>query len=172
MKLYGLLITKDDEAIFGDWCRDQLRLHDAVVCLDGSATHATERLARAFKERLVYLNERDYRITHNTCHGLRGVVHQEIVRRFGTDNWVMCCHVDEFCYHDPRKIAVKAAREGYDEVSWYSLHFYPHPSELADWPWRQTRPVRERIRHYHWNYLDSGLPWCEDRLYRNGPEVA
>jgi hypothetical protein len=26
MKVYGLMITKDDEAVFGDWCRDQLPL--------------------------------------------------------------------------------------------------------------------------------------------------
>jgi hypothetical protein len=26
MKLYGLLITKDDEALMADWCRDQVPL--------------------------------------------------------------------------------------------------------------------------------------------------
>ncbi len=172
MKLYGLLITKDDDAIFADWCQDQLPLYDAVVCLDGSATDATERITHQFGERLIYLHERDYDIPHKTCHGLRGPVHNEIVRRFGRDNWVMCCHADEFCYHDPRKVAAKAAREGHDQVSWYSLHFYPHPAELADWPRRRELPVPERFRHYHWDYLGSRLPWLEDRLYRNGPGVA
>jgi hypothetical protein len=37
MKVYGLMITKDDEAIFGDWCRDQLPFYDRVICSDGSA---------------------------------------------------------------------------------------------------------------------------------------
>lgn len=172
MKLYGQMITKDDDAIFGDWCRDQLPLYDAVVCLDGSAGDATERIARRFGDRLIYLHERDYDIPRKAYHGLCLVVHGEIVRRFGRDNWVMCCHPDEFCYHDPRKVAAKAAREGFDHVSWYSLHFYPHPAELADWPRRQKLPVPERFRHYHWSYLGSGLPWREDRLYRNGPGVA
>ena len=36
----------------------------------------------------------------------------------------MCCHADEFCYHDPRKIVQLAERGGYDLVSWYSPHFY------------------------------------------------
>ena len=171
MKLYGLMITKDDQAIFGDWCRDQLQLYDAVVCLDGSETDATAVIARQFGDRIIYLHERDRRIPHKTDHGLRAVVHEEILRRFGHDNWVMCCHADEFCYHDPRAVAQKAEREGYDLVAWYSLHFYPHPSELADWQQRQALPVQQRIRHYHWNYRGSGLPWCEDRLYRNSPRV-
>jgi hypothetical protein len=102
---------------------------------------------------------------------LRRVAHREIVRRFGTDHWVMCCHADEFCYHDPRKVAARAEQESYDQVAWFSLHFFPHPDELADWERRQSLPVPDRFRHYHWDYRGSGLPWREDRLYRNGPQV-
>jgi hypothetical protein len=171
MKVYGLLITKGDEAILGDWCRVQLPLYDAVVCLDGSPTDATEQILSQFPDRVVYLHERGFPIPHKTDHGLRRVVHHEIARRFGSENWVMCCHADEFCYHDPRKVAAKAEREGFDLVSWYSLHFLPHPSELADWQTRRFLPVPERFRHYHWDYRGSGLPWLEHRLYRNGPEV-
>jgi hypothetical protein len=116
MKLYGLMITKDDEAVFADWCKDQLPLYDGVVCLDGSSTDATARIAGRFADRIIYLHERDQAIRHKTDHGLRRVAHREIVRRFGTENWVMCCHADEFCYHDPRKVAAKAEREGYDQV--------------------------------------------------------
>jgi hypothetical protein len=172
MRLFGLLITCEDHEVIGDWCRDQLGLYDAVVCLDGSRTEATARIVREFGERLIYLREADYHIPFKTDHGLRRVVHQEIVRRFGTDSWVMCCHSDEFCYHDPRRIALKAEREGYDQVAWFSLHFFPHLSELTDWPRRQSRPVPERFRYFHWDYRGSGLPWREDRLYRNGPAVA
>src|SRR5579872_2319970 len=84
----------------------------------------------------------------------------------------MCCHTDEFCYHDPRKIAARADEEGYDIVSWFSPHFYPHPSELADLSDRLRRPVHERFGHYHWSYLGNGLPWLEDRLYKSAPHVA
>jgi hypothetical protein len=171
MKLYGLLITRDDEAILGEWCREQLRFYDAVVCLGGSQSNATMQLVRSYGEKVIYLHERDCSIPYKTDHGLRRVVHQEIVRRFGCDNWVMCCHTDEFCYHDPRKVARKAEQEGYDLVSWYSLHFLPHPDELTDWAQRQRLPIQQRFRHYHWGHLDSGLPWREDRLYRNGPRV-
>jgi hypothetical protein len=171
MGLYGLLITKDDEAVFEEWCRDQLALYDAVVCLDGSKTDATARIARHFAERLVYLHERDFTIPHKSDHGLRALVHWEILRRYGVDQWIMCCHADEFCYHDPRKIARKAEEEGYDLVTWYSLHFFPHPSELPDWEGRRHLPVTERHRHYHWGHLGSDLPWREDRLYKSGPHV-
>jgi hypothetical protein len=172
MQLYGLMITKDDEAIFADWCRDQLHLYEAVICLDGSATDATAHIASGFSERLLYFHERDSDIPHKTDHGLRAVVHREIVRRFGTGNWVMCCHADEFCYHDPRKLAALAERQGFDLVSWYSLHFLPHPSELTDWRTRQKLPVPERHCHYHWSYRGDGLPWCEDRLYCNRTVVS
>ena len=59
MKLYGLLITKDDHAIFADWCRDQLPFYDAVTCLDGSGTDQTARLARVAEMRTQLIKIRD-----------------------------------------------------------------------------------------------------------------
>ncbi len=166
LRLYGLLITKDDHDIFAEWCAEQLSLYDAVVCLDGSVSSETAQIAAGRASKLIYLHERDFSIAHKTDHGLRRIVHAEIVRRFGTGYWVMCCHPDEFCYHDPRKIAVRAENEGFDQVAWFSPHFYPHPDELADWPQRRRLPVRARFRHYHWSYHGDGFPWLEDRLYR------
>ena len=171
MQVFGLLITKDDHEAFGHWCRDQLPFYEAVVCLDGSVSDQTARQARDFPDRLIYLHERDFHISAKGDHGLRRVVHTEIVRRFGTGIWVMCCHVDEFCYHDPRKIAALAERESRDLVSWFSPHFFPHPSELADLGERLRRPVQDRFEHYHWGHMGSGLPWIEDRLYYAGPGV-
>ena len=171
MKVYGLLITKDDHEAFGDWCRDQLPLYERVVCLDGSDSDETARQARDFPGRLIYLHERDFAIPSKGDHGLRRVVHNEITRRFGTGVWVMCCHVDEFCYHDPRKIAALADRERWDLVAWYSPHFYPHPTELVDLAQRLRQPVQDRFRHYHWGHLGSRLPWLEDRLYKAAPHV-
>lgn len=170
--VYGLMITKDDHPIFEDWCRSQLALYDAVVCLDGSAGTETARVAERFADRLVYLREGDFAIPHKTNHGLRHVVHREIVRRFGHGHWVMLCHPDEFCYHAPRKVAAKAEREGYDQVSWFSPHFYPHPDEWADWERLRRRPIPERHTHYHWSYRGDGFPWCEDRLYRDRAAVT
>lgn len=172
LRLYGLMVTKDDHAVFADWCRDQLRLYDAVVCLDGSAGDETAQIATRFGDKLVHLRERDFDIPHKTDHGLRDVVHREIVSRFGVGHWVMCCHPDEFCYHDPRKVAAEAERRGFDQVSWYSPHFYPHPDEWPDWPWLRHLPIPERFEHYHWSYHGDGRPWCEDRLYRADPRVT
>ena len=147
MQIFGLLITKDDYDVVEDWCRDQLHFYDAVICLDGSQIKETLKASRNFHDRLIYLHEKDFNIPHKTDHGLRRIVHNEIVRRFGTDNWIMCRHADEFCYHDPRKIAIKAESEGFDLVSWFSLHFYPHPNELQDWKDRQYLPITERHRY-------------------------
>jgi hypothetical protein len=171
MALIGLMITRDDEAVFETWCVDQLPLYDAVVCLDGSTTDATRRIAGRFGTQLVYLHERDFVIPNKTDHGLRRIVHLEIVRRFGPGHWIMCCHADEFCYHDPRKIAVLGERNGYDLVSWYSPHFYPHPTELADWEHRRRWPVPDRHKHYHWGHVNTQQPWIEDRLYRDRPGI-
>jgi glycosyltransferase involved in cell wall biosynthesis len=171
LRLYGLLITKDDHDVFADWCRDQLHLYNSVVCLDGSFTDATARLAEQFSDQLIYLHERDFSIPHKTDHGLRHVVHQEIVRRFGAGHWIMCCHTDEFCYHDPRQIAALAESQGFDQVSWFSPHFYPHPDELTDWAQRRLLPVQERFQYYHWSLRGDGYPWLEDRLYRALPGV-
>jgi glycosyltransferase involved in cell wall biosynthesis len=171
-QLFGLMITKADHSIFREWCRDQLKFYDAVVCLDGSEDNETAKMAEEFKGTLIYLHERDYTIPHPTNHGLRRIVHGEIVRRFGAGHWIMCCHPDEFCYHDPRKIAARADREGYDQVSWYALHHFPHPDELSDWESRRHLPIPERYRHFHWDYRETNIPWIEDRLYRDNPRVV
>lgn len=171
MALIGLMITCSDEAIFQTWCEDQLPLYDAVVCLDGSTTEQTRQISQRFSDRLIYLHERDFEITHKTDHGLRRVVHEEIIRQFGIGHWIMCCHADEFCYHDPRKIAALADAYDCDLVSWYSPHFYPHPTELADWSERRSWSVPKRHRFYHWGHFATLLPWVEDRLYRGGPDV-
>jgi hypothetical protein len=171
MRVYGLLITKDDHEAFGDWCRDQLSLYERVVCLDGSETDETAHQAREFADRLIYRNEREFAIPAKTDHGLRRVVHREIVRLFGHGVWIMCCHTDEFCYHDPGKIAALADHGGYDLVSWFSPHFFPHPNDLPDLPVRLQRPVCDRFAHYHWGFAGSGLPWREDRLYKALPGI-
>ena len=171
MNLIALMITKDDGTILREWCEDQPDLYDAVVCLDGSSADESERILRRRGD-IVYLHERDYAIPYKTDHGLRRIAHQEIVRRFGTDNWVMCCHADEFCYHDPRKAAEHAEHEGFDQVSWFTLQFYPHPQDALTIAQVRDASVRQRFRHYHWSHRGSGLPWLEDRLYRNGPQVA
>jgi FkbM family methyltransferase len=142
MRVYGLLITKDDHEVFGDWCRDQLPLYEKVVCLDGSESDETARQAREFSDKLIYRHEREFDIPAKTDHGLRRVLHQEITHLFGPGVWIMCCHTDEFCYHDPRKIAVRADREGYDLVSWFSPQFYPHPSELEEITKQQCRRLK------------------------------
>jgi FkbM family methyltransferase len=172
MRVFGLLITKDDHEAFGDWCREQLRFYERVVCLDGSDNDQTSRQAGEYRDRIIYLHERDFDIPRKTDHGLRRIAHLELIDRFGLNIWVMCCHTDEFCYHDPRKVAARAEMEGYDLVSWYSPHFYPHPSELVDISARLKRPVQERFCHYHWGYLGRNIPWIEDRLYKASPEVA
>ncbi len=171
MDVYGLLITKDDHEAFADWCRDQLPFYKAVVCLDGSESDDTKRYARESSNRLLYRHEREFQIPSKCDHGLRKVVHDEIVRRFGDGIWIMCCHTDEFCYHDPRKIAARAEQEGHDLVTWFSPHFYPHPSELPDLAERLQRPVYERFCHYHWGYQGDAFPWTEDRLYKAAPHV-
>src|SRR5262245_1854730 len=117
------MITCEDHDTFGDWCHGQLPLYDAVICLDGSASEETAQIAAMLADRLIHLHERDFSIRHKTDHGLRDVVHAEIIRRFGVGNWIMCCHADEFCYHDPRKIVQLAESEGVDLVSWYTPQF-------------------------------------------------
>lgn len=171
-RVYGLMVTRDDHTVFGDWCRDQLPLYDAVICLDGSEGDATARIAARFADRLVYLREQDVAPVQCTNHGLRRPVHEEIVRRFGLGHWVMCCHPDEFCYHDPRAVAAAAERSGSDHVAWLVPQFYPHPSEWPDWPARRHQLVPDRHRYYHWDRGGSRIPWVEDRLYRCDPGVS
>jgi glycosyltransferase involved in cell wall biosynthesis len=164
--VYGLLITRDDHQIFSEWCDSELHFYEHVVCLDGSESRETAEIAKKYQKKLLYFHEREFDIPHKTDHGLRHIAHTIIQDQFGPDHWIMCCHTDEFCYHDPRKIARLAQSYGADQVAWYSPHFYPHPDDLRDWEQRRLLPITERFRHYHWDYFDSGFPWVEDRLYK------
>ena len=57
MNVIGLMITKDDAAIFEHWCRSQLRLYDAsAVMLRVIAARAAPEIATELRARLLALH--------------------------------------------------------------------------------------------------------------------
>lgn len=166
----GLLITKDDDEIVGPWFRENSRYFDEIVCLDGSRSdHAFK--AAAAEPNVVYVHERDVGGIMRTDHGLREAAHRILVNRHGHHGWVTLCHVDEFFYHDPRKCCSLAESAACDGMRWYSLHFLPHPNDLAHREYLRALPAHLRFRYYHWDYEATGKPWEEFRSFRNTPSI-
>lgn len=90
----------------------------------------------------------------------------------GRTGWVTLCHADEFFYHDPRKVAALAESQGADGIMWFALHFLPHPNDLRDGRAVANGSALDRIRHYHWGFENTGLPWKEFRSFRNHGQIG
>ena len=166
----GLLITKDDDEIIGPWFRESTRYFDEVVCLDGSRSEQA-RLAAAAEPNVVYVHERDCGPVMRTDHGLREAAHQILVGRHGHHGWITICHPDEFFYHDPRKCCEQAELADADGIDWYSLHFLPHPNDLAHREYLKHLPAHLRFRYYLWDYEGTGLSVRGIRGVRNHPRI-
>lgn len=172
VRLIGLMMANEDPEIFGKWCSEQLSLYDVVVCLDGCHSSVTRRVALEFPDQIIYLHENQFEGSCNANSRWRGVVHDEIVRLFGSGGWIMCCHAEEFCYHDPRKIAAKAETDGYDLVSWYSPRFFWHPSEFPRPEEPSSQSVPLRLQHPQQGSSGAEFPCVVDRLYRNAETIS
>ena len=166
----GLLITKDDDEIIEEWFFDNGHFFDGIACLDGSRSERTRRAAGC-PANVSYLHEDQFQPLDRTDHGLRAVVHQALVQRYGPNGWITLCHADEFFYHDPRRCCAIADEEGSDGIAWYAVHFLPHPNDLAHWSELRDQPPQKRFRYYHWDFNGNGQPWLEFRSYRNSTKI-
>lgn len=170
MRHVGMLLTKNDDLVIGEWFDENILFFDALYCLDGSCGDRTRDVATSYPQ-THYWHEQDVVIAHKTDHGLRAFLHREIFRREAPGAWITLCHADEFFYHDPRRCCLRADAEGYDGLWWYSLHFLPHPDDLEDIDSILDRPVSRRFLHYHWDHDGSGEPWREFRSYKCLPKT-
>jgi len=163
-RVYGLLVTADDPDGLADWCRSQLALYDAVVCVDRSTGEATRRAAEACGASLVLVRECDLPVV--TGASVWGRAHAHLEALFGTGHWVMCCRTDEFCHHEPRPVAADAERIGGDRVAWTAFEFGPHPDETPDRVWLAHLPASERWVHYR--AAEGAPPSRRERLAKSG----
>lgn len=197
--LVGLMITRGDEGVLGEWLRANMRFLDALVMLDGSSPPATDgdgEAPRPTRTREVlgaflaecperaadvhYLHEwdealRPLLVMAANDQTLRAIVHRRIREVYRTDElraWVLIAHPDEFYYDDPRAVAAHAEAAGADHSYWNALHVLPHPSERAAYEARRAPLVQRRFRHFHHDLRGLGQPMLEGRLFRDGPAIA
>ncbi|MCZ2344471.1 MAG: glycosyltransferase family 4 protein [Bacteroidales bacterium] len=149
-RLLGLMVTADEHTLLGDWCRDQLRLYDTVLCLDASTSDRTARLARRFSDRLVWI-----RCPADSAPKLWASGYQQLVQRFGSHHWVMICRPNEFCYHTPRSALMAAEQQGAVHIAWRLIGFDRHPNEHRHGILGDARLIPNR---YPLIREDSGTP--------------
>jgi hypothetical protein len=157
MKLYGILITKDDDLIVEEWFQENHHRFHKLAVVDGSKSGLTENIARRYPN-TIYLRDPQTHITDQTLrkHGWDAIA-GEIER----GDFVAICHVDEFYIHDPRAMMVEGA---FNIVLWLPLVMLPHPSEAEAWIKSPNKSPRPHFRHYWWRTTQT--PHCEHRMFR------
>jgi FkbM family methyltransferase len=169
MPVIGLMTAIDSQPNLKRWCIDQLPLYDAVVCVD-TWSRISNQIVEQYGNRLIRVRKSD-RDDRDRFENVYGTARDEIVRRFGPSQWIMLCHTNEYCYHDPAKIAVLADGYGSDVVGWYSASIYPS-KELRGGPLGYLNPDFDGLAQYDWCYANTGLPPIEYRLYRDRPGLV
>ena len=157
MKLYGILITKDDDLIVEEWFKENHHLFHKLAVVDGSRAPLTEEIVRRYPN-CIYLRDPDTHITDQT---LRKHGWDAIAGEIELGDWVAICHVDEFYLHDPRAMMVDGA---FNVVLWLPLVMLPHPSEAESWIRSRNKSPRQHFRHYWWR--TTMTPHCEHRMFR------
>jgi hypothetical protein len=155
-----------------------IHFFDDIYVLDGSTDKTAEIISKLnvnlFLEKD---NEHDpYMIKQKNSRGnvfnsARGFLLQKIKEKYLTEEsvWVHLMHSDEIFYHDPRKVAIEADKEGADFVSWYCMHFFLHTSDKSNWNELKKLPAEERVTWYSYGCNNIGKPeepWRENISFK------
>lgn len=149
MKLHGILITKDDDYIIGEWLKKHSPFFDTIAVVDGSisGTDFTRDLCKDYSN-VIYNTDPVGIITDQT---LRKCGWDSLSKEVSIGDWIFMCHPDEFLFHNPRKFME------IDEViiRWIALHILPHPSEKESWIKSKDKNPVKLFKHYWWKRGDK-----------------
>ncbi|MFW2831180.1 hypothetical protein [Sphingomonas sp. ID0503] len=124
--MFGLLITRDDDMLVRQWFARHAPLFEKLAVLDGSRGPLTREVALGYPNVLYARDPEGVPINDQT---LRAACYALLTPFVRPGEWVTICHIDEFFYHDPARIAL--AHPDAPGVAWQALHILPHRSEKA-----------------------------------------
>ena len=150
IKIFGLMLTRDDMAVLPSWCEKYASLFDKIWVLDGSENQQKETRDYSRKYNLEYYHDSDFTFNKKTDHSLRRVIFikmKEYIKKMEiTDNiWVMLIHPDEFYIDNIRDVVNKAIKEKQPLISYYVLHNMPHTNEKEKY---KMNPVIENLQYF------------------------
>jgi len=159
-KLFGIMITKDDDLIIGPWLNKHSNLFEKIAIVDGSTTNYTKNLSKTFSN-VIYCRDPDSHITDQT---LRNEGWQHLKPFVAKGDWIFLCHPDEFYVHDIP--AVLNAINDTDAILclWLPLVILPHPDEASAWIKSKNKDVSSIFKHFWWSA--GKWPHLEDRMWK------
>lgn len=166
LKVYGLVLVKDEVDVVGQAIRHALGFCDRIAVLDNGSADGTaeliEMLAAEHPGQVLFWGVHEGRYHR----GLRARMYDELRHELGWDDWFLQLDADEFLVGDPRPRLAEAAAAGYGKVRTWQAQFQFTTADLAEWEAGEddpTRPIEERRRYYT-------VDWREDRFFRNRPD--
>lgn len=125
-KVHSIVITRNDNFIVDYWLSKHKHIFDTISVCDGSDDDFTRQVCD--KHNVFYTTDPTNKPHHEQY--CREAAFELIKDRLMIGDWVMCSQVDEWYYHDPRKVINYVTND--DElISWNQLNVLPHPSEKA-----------------------------------------
>jgi hypothetical protein len=159
-KLFGIMITKDDDLIIGPWLNKHSNLFEKIAVVDGSTTDYTKNLTKKFSN-IIYCRDPDSHITDQT---LRHEGWQHLKPFISLGDWIFLCHPDEFYVHDPRAVLNFLNNSNADLCAWLPLVVLPHPDEASTWIKSKDKDATSIFKHFWWSA--GQRPHVEDRMWK------
>jgi hypothetical protein len=168
LKIYGLVLVKDEVDVVGQAIRHALGFCDRIAVLDNGSGDGTpeliEELASEYPGRVIFWGIERCLFRRS----LRGLMYDELRHELGWDDWFLQLDSDEFMASDPTSKLAEATASGFDVVRTWQAQFRFTKDDLAEWEAGRddpTRPIEQRRRYY-------SVDWREARFFRNRPDRA
>jgi hypothetical protein len=167
LRLYAILVTKDDADVIVEVVRHAASFCDKIIQLDNCSTDGTwelmGELEAAEPDRFVRLRQFD----EPFFDGIRAEVYNAYRTELGPDGWWMMLAPDELMDRDPRSWLREADGAGADALMCWMAQFVFTRGDRRRWEAGLVdplAPVAQRIRSYR-------VDWREFRFFRNEPEL-
>lgn len=162
MKLYGLMLARNEGDIIGDVLRflQRLGIYEKIFFYDLGSNDDTLQRARQFEGMLFELRTIDEPFSH----ALRKRLIMQHSACCRTGDWFAIVDCDEFYFGDPLECIAAAEKEGACRVMTYQAEFQFTTEDLRGYPTEdRSLPIFERRKYYL-------ISWSEPRFFRFSPD--
>jgi hypothetical protein len=161
-KAYCIVQTRNDDLIIENWIKKHIKVFDKISVVDGSDENFTENICKKYG--ILYTKDPTDKPFHEQY--LRESAFNNLKPYIQIGDWVSCFMVDEWVYHDPRKIVEYVSPES-DVISWNQLNVLPHPSEKKTYlkSVEEGNYNPEEIFKHYW-FRDNTKTCYEPRMFK------
>lgn len=146
MQNIGLMMTYNEEDIIEEVMHHNKKFFDKILVLDGSSDR-TEEILRSFDNVVYLIKDQDLYPKRKVDNGARQFLLEEAQKRYGYDGWFTVLHGDEIMVDNPLEIAERAQKAKAEKVTWHSLNFFLHTSQINQ-VFTAEKTIQEQVTYY------------------------